>query len=396
MLILRLWNYIVGYLVIRVDGLSLEKFINLTISNGIFLWGIKRSGYTTMAACISISGFKKLKGIARKVRCRVRIVDKRGLPFLLVRLRHRKMLLMGLTAFLIILYGLSSFIWTVDVEGNVKVPENKLLNALAKYGIRPGAFKKGLDISAIENRLVIDIPDIWWVSIQLKGTRAIVKVVEAAQPPPMVDKDTPCNIVASKDGIIHKMVVLEGQPMVKEGDTVKKGQLLVSGVVEDPETLATRFVHAMAQVTARTWYEGQAVCSLDEGLTRRTGRKVVHKFIDMGRWVVEYQKEGIPFEHYEVEEKKVPFFGEGRFFPVTMIVREYYEVEKLPASASLQDLKEIAQKKAMEDVNKKIPSNAKVVDKQVKYDMIEGKEIKATVYVEVLEDIALEQKITVE
>ncbi len=386
----------VGYLIIRVDGLSLEKFINLTISNGIFLWGIKRSGYTTMTACISISGFKKLKGIARKVRCRVRIVDKRGLPFLLVRLRHRKMLLVGLTAFLIILYGLSSFIWTVDVEGNVKVPEDKLLNALAKYGIKPGAFKKGLDISAIENRLIIDVPDIWWASIQLKGTKAIVKVVEAAQPPPMVDKDTPCNIVASKDGIIHEMVVLEGQPVVKQGDTVKKGQLLVSGVVEDSETLTTRFVHAMAQVTARTWYEGQAVYSLDKGLTQRTGRKVVHRFLDMGQWVVEYQKGDIPFKQYEVEERKVPFFGEGRFFPITMIVREYYEVEKLPISASLQQLKEIAQKEAMEDVNKKIPPDAKIVDKRVKYDMIEDKEVKVTVYVEVLEDIAQEQKIIVE
>lgn len=396
MLILRLWNYLVGYLVIRVDGLSLEKFINLTINNGIYLWGIKRAGYTTMTACISIGGFKKLKGIARKVRCRVRIVDKRGLPFLLVRLRRRKMLLVGLTAFLIILYGLSSFIWTVDVEGNVKVPEDKLLNVLAKYGIKPGAYKKGLDISAIENRLVIDVPDIWWASIQLKGTRAIVKVVEAAQPPPMIDKDTPCNIVASKDGIIYEMVVLEGQPMVKQGDTVKKGQLLVSGVIEDPETMTTRLVHAMAQITARTWYEGQAVYSLEKGLTRRTGRKAVQRFLDMGQWVVEYQKEDIPFKYYEVEEKRVPFFGEGRFLPITMIVREYYEIERVPASASIQQLKEMAQKKAMEDVNKKIPSGAKIVDKRVKYDMIEGKEVKATVYVEVLEDIAQEQNITVE
>lgn len=396
MLILKVWNYIVGYLIIKVDGLSLEKFINLAVNNGIFLWGIKRSGYTSMTACISISGFKRLKGIVRKVRCRVRIVDKRGLPFLLLGLRRRKMLLVGLLAFFIILYGLSSFIWTVEVEGNAKVPEEKLLDVLAKYGIKPGAFKKGLDISAIENRLIIDVPDIWWASIQLKGTKAIVKVVEAVQPPPMVDKNIPCNIVASKDGIIYEMVVLEGQPMVKEGDTVKKGQLLVSGVIEDPETKTTRLVHAMAQVTARTWYEGQAVCYLDKGLTRRTGRKVVHRFIDIGRWVVEYQKEDIPFKHYEMEEKRVPFFGEGRFFPVTMVVREYYEVEMLPASASLQQLKEIAQRKAEEDVNKKIPSNTKIVDKRVKYDMIEGKGVKATVYVEVLEDIALEQKITVE
>jgi similar to stage IV sporulation protein len=212
----------------------------------------------------------------------------------------------------------------------------------------------------------------------------------------MVDKDTPCNIVASRDGIIQEMVVLEGQAVVKVGDTVKKGQLLVSGLFEDSDTLTSRFVHAMAQVKARTWYEGIGVCSLNKNFTRRTGRKAVHKFIDLGKWVVEYHREEIPFKQYEVEEKRVPFFGEGRFFPATMIVREYYEVEEVPKDAALQSVKQVAQKMAMDDVNKKIPSNAKVVDKQIKYDIIESEGIKAIVYVEVLEDIAQQQKITVE
>ena len=79
-----LWNFLKGYVVIRVDGLSLEKFINITVSRGIYLWGIKRQSYTSLTAKISISGFRQLRGISRKVRCRVRIVDKRGLPLLCI------------------------------------------------------------------------------------------------------------------------------------------------------------------------------------------------------------------------------------------------------------------------------------------------------------------------
>ena len=112
-----LWNFLVGYVVIRVEGLSLEKFINLTVSRGIHLWGIRRQNYTTLTARISIRGFRQLHSISRKIRCRIRIVDKRGLPFILFRYRNRKMLAVGMIICLLIIYGLSSFVWTVDVEG---------------------------------------------------------------------------------------------------------------------------------------------------------------------------------------------------------------------------------------------------------------------------------------
>jgi similar to stage IV sporulation protein len=83
-----LWNYLIGYVVISVKGVSLEKFINLTITNGIYLWGIQRQNYTTLTAKISIRGFRQLHGISNKIRCRIRIVEKRGLPFVLFRYRQ--------------------------------------------------------------------------------------------------------------------------------------------------------------------------------------------------------------------------------------------------------------------------------------------------------------------
>ncbi len=393
---LRLWNYIIGYLVIRVEGLSLEKFINLAVSKGIHLWKIDRASYSTLTACINIEGFKKLRSVTRIVGCRVKILDKRGLPCLINRFKHRKMLVVGLVFFLIILYGLSSFIWNVEVEGTVKISPEDVMEHLAQNGIKPGAFKGGLNLLAIENRMIIDMPELLWISIQLKGTKAIVKIVETATPPSMIDKNVPCNIVASKDGIIDKMVVLEGQPAVNVGDTVRKGQLLVSGVIEDTETSSIRYVHAMAQVIGRTWYEGKGSCSRSKTITKRTGRKAVCKYMDFGKWVLEYDIEEIPFKKYEVEEKKIQMFGEGRFFPISMLIKEYYEVEELPQSVQLEIMKQKAQEKAWEQVEEKIPSHVKIVDKRMKCDMIDGESIEAIVYVEVLEDIALQKEIEVD
>lgn len=393
MLFFKLWNYLLGYLVIRVEGLSLERFINLTVSKGIYMWDIDRHSYTALTACINISGFKNLKKIVRTSRCRVRILEKRGLPFILVRFKKRRMLVVGLSVFLIIIYGLSSFIWSIEIEGAVRISEEKLLQNLAKHGIRHGAYKRNLDTSSIANKVVIDMPELWWVSIQLKGTKALVRVVETQNPPPMIDRSIPCNIVAAKDGIIHEMLVLEGEPVVKVGDTVRKGQLLVSGVIEDQETYDVRYVHAMAEINARTWYEGTGTWGFDKPVTKRTGRKAVQKFLDLGKWVIEYHVDEIPFKKYEVSEKRVPFIDQRGLIPITMIVREYYEVEEIQSDTKLQRVKEKASDIAYQNARKIIPDHVKVVDKRVKYDIIEGKEVKATVYIEAIEDIAQKQKI---
>ena len=92
MIFLKAWNYFLGYVVISVNGLSLEKFINLCVSRGIKLWGIRRISYTSLTAKIGIRDFKSLPPIVRRVGCRVKIIDKRGFPFG-IRFRHRKMLI---------------------------------------------------------------------------------------------------------------------------------------------------------------------------------------------------------------------------------------------------------------------------------------------------------------
>ena len=74
-------------------------------------------------------------------------------------------------------------------------------------------------------------------------------------------------------------------------------------------------------------------------------------------------------------------------------MREYYEVEELKSNTKLQDAKTKAYDMAYRSASKKVPENAKVVDKKVKYDIIENIEVKATVYLEAIEDIAVQQTI---
>lgn len=376
-----LWNFLVGYVIIRVEGLSLEKFINLTVSRGIHLWGIRRQNYTTLTARISIRGFRQLHSISRKIRCRIRIVDKRGLPFILFRYRNRKMLAVGMIICLLIIYGLSSFVWTVDVEGVEDIDPHKLLLELESLGVQPGVFKPRIDSMSIENQLIVRFPELSWASLEVRGSRAILRVKESVLPPDLVDKDTPCNIVAAKDGIIHKMIVLDGQAVAEPGQTVKKGQLLVSGIIDHPDTIGVRYVHSMGQIMARTWYQETVEMSLIEPYRQRTGRKSEIKYIGWDRFKIPYQKEEISFTDFDLEVQEDGFF----------LTEIYYEIEVIHWKNSMAELKLKLEEMAVEAARKSMPPGAKIIDKKVKYDMIDSEKAIAVINIEALEDIAMQQ-----
>ncbi len=395
LIFLKIWNYFLGYLVIRVDGLSLEKFINLCVSRGVKLWGIKRINYTSLTANISIKDFKSLPPIVRIVRCKVKIKEKRGFPFLAYRFRHRKMLIAGMLIFLVILYILSSIIWVVEVEGAQKVDEEVIYKLLEQKGVKAGVYKGKLNLWDIENQLLIELPELSWVSIELKGTKAIVRVVEGVKPPKLIDTSTPCNIVASKDGIIHQPIVMEGELVVEVGDTVRKGQLLVSGIIEHQDTQIVRYVHARANIWARTWYEGKGQADFSSVLKTRTGRKITHKVLETKNWQINIDTPDIPFDEYEVEEKRQPLLGGDGDKGLAWVIRDYYEVKRSSGRDIDRIAKEKASEEAMENALKNIPNGAKIIDKKFKYDIIKDIGYKAIVYVEVLEDIAEQIELSV-
>lgn len=87
----------------------------------------------------------------------------------------------------------------------------------------------------------------------MKGTNIIVTIVEAEEKPKIINKDEYCNIVANKKGMVTKITANSGTAIVKVGDIVEKGDILIGGYMEGKYT-GTRYVHAKGKVEARVWY----------------------------------------------------------------------------------------------------------------------------------------------
>ena len=61
-----LWDYIIGYVNVVIEGYYIERFINICISKKILLWNIKRRKASILYANINVKDFKRLRAIAKK------------------------------------------------------------------------------------------------------------------------------------------------------------------------------------------------------------------------------------------------------------------------------------------------------------------------------------------
>ena len=252
---LALWYSLRGYVRIRAKGFSAERFMNMAAFRGVYLWDIAYEGaaVTMKAAGDSLD---ILEACAQKTGCSMEVLGWGGLPAFLRRFRRRQVWSAGLLLFAAGLYLLSSFIWTVRVEGNERLETAELLSACEDLGVKPGVWKRGVDTAEVTNRLLVQFSDISWVSVSIKGTDVTIKLAETIEKAERIDRETPCDIVASADGVIVQITAERGTPKVKPGDVVKKGDVLISSellIGLEGEEQHTEYTAAEGAVTARIW-----------------------------------------------------------------------------------------------------------------------------------------------
>ena len=247
-----------GYLLVSIRGYSTERFINLCSNRSILIWNLKKTdeGYQCN---ITVKGYRQLKPVIRKTKTLPYIKKKIGFPFLVHRYRNRKVFFFGILMFFCIVYVMSLYIWDIGISGQYSHTSEAIIEYLDSIDVKTGVMKKNIDCQNIEKLIRKEYNDIGWVSAEIKGTRLLIKITETNMPAPYEEKTEPCHIIAGKDGIITSIITRKGIPKVKAGDIVKKGDILVSGVVEivgDNDILLKKEpVIADADITMKSYYE---------------------------------------------------------------------------------------------------------------------------------------------
>lgn len=328
----RLTNLARGLVRIQIVGPSPEQLLNLCAMSGISFWSAKPEDEFTLQITIHKESLDQVQALAERVQCTLKVQGKKGAPFFLRRFRKRYTLLAGLVISMFALLCSSLFIWEFEVTGNETISSAQILNILEEEGVGIGTYWPSLVSDSIRSKVLVKIPELSWMTVNVRGSRAEVIVRERVLKPELVHDKEVTHVLAEKSGIVTEMRVYRGTPLVKPGDTVVSGDVLVSATVRSalaPE----RNVRAMADVYARTWYEITSACPMETAVKQYSGKKKTKTALVIGdKRINFYLSGGIIEDSCDkiIKETKLAL-GDVFSLPV-MLVQEQYEFYDTVAS----------------------------------------------------------------
>lgn len=392
MFIKIIFNYIIGYIRISIEGYYIERFINICGNEKITIWNLKRNKNVKLELNIGIKDLKKVAQIAKQTKCKMKIIKKKGLPFLFNRYRKRKLFFVFLLVIIIGLGISSNFVWNIQIVEEDKESIENLYQDVVESGLEIGKMKSKINTKDIINKVRLKRNDIAWMGIELKGTNAIVKVVKATAKPEIVDDNEYCNIVSDKQGIITKVNAQNGTIAVKVGDTVNVGTTLINGWMEGKYT-GLRYVHAKGEIQAKVWHTKNKKILYNDTEKTETGN-IENKYqIKINNFEINLSKRLSKFEIYDtiVLENKFKIFSDF-YLPISLVKITNKEIKEEQKNYNVEQAKNLGIEQLQEELDNEIEDKSKVVNKIINtYEKEDGIEVYVTY--EVLEDIGTNEKI---
>lgn len=372
-------KYKSGIITIEIQSLIPEKFVNLMWKNGVYIRNIKKKSITTMTMEISLKDYDKIEDIAKRTKTKIRIVGRRGLAFFLIKIKRRIALVAGIILFIGIIYYLSTFIWNIEISSDKYLSPYEIRQELNSYGIKPGISKKSVNVYDIEGKLMKNNDSIMWVKARIEGANLKISAAERQSPPTIIPEDGPCNLVARRDGEVVRVYTTAGTPVVKQGDMIRQGQILVKG--EQGKEGATYAVHAVGDVICRTFYEEVKEAKINEIKKERTGKKDSNVYIELGGKKLYLKKSTNKFAKYDKIE-------ESKFFTRT---ETFYEVKETTINNDPKMVVEDTANQLYSKICSNLDKSVKIIDKIVSYEA--GDTYKVRVLVVAEENVALKESI---
>lgn len=260
-----------GSLLIQVWSASGERFFTLCAREGVVFRRVKALDADLFEAWISAGDFFALRRCAFRTSSRIRILCRRGLPFAAKKLTRRWMLMLGAALSVAAVLWLTGCIWTIRVDGCRETTQGEILQLLEQAGLKTGARRAGLSVRELRNHVIGGSDKLSYLTINFRGTQALIQVWERKETPRSIPQEEPCDILSDKTGVILRLRVRQGTACVQVGDAIQPGDRIAEGRMLGAAG-ELRQVHAMAEADLRTWYtirtaipaEVQAFSALEE------------------------------------------------------------------------------------------------------------------------------------
>jgi len=375
-----------GYVVCSIIGKHIELFINMAVNQKLEFWDFQVLKNDQAVFSISLSDFFKLRPILKKTYTRIHVQQKVGLPFVFVRLGRRKGIATGIIFFFIILYLLSSMVWTINIEGNKVIKDAEIFQAMRELGIHRGMFKYQLpNYNVLQEQLEARLPQASWIGVKVSGTHLQLTVSEKVIPSKTKSLG-PQHIVSNRNAVIIKILAEKGIPVVQVNDRVKKGDILISGLLGSSEE--QQAVTAIGEVRGLVWYQSNITIPLTQQWEEYTGELIEREYLSIGKRMIKIKGEKIvPFKKYQsIYSQKVAKLKNYQV-PLTFIHEKVLEYKEHTKKLTEKEAVDLAIEQAKKDLLHKVAAGSLIKEQKVLRQSVENGKVKLEVLFEVDEDI---------
>lgn len=246
---------------IELTSADIPSVINTITANGIPVEQVKYQTDLVVDLCVRKEHLRSVQALCEKRGEEISVIKKRGFGEKTHWVRRRPVLVLGLFVILLLAYLLPTRIYFVKVEGNETLPDGLILSAAEECGITFGALRRGIRSEQVKNALLESLPQLKWAGVNTYGCVAVISVRERETTEESAQQHSVSSIVASRDGVITSLTVLNGSGMCQVGQAVTEGQVLISGYTDCG--ICIQVDRAEGEVFAQTYRELTAITPLE-------------------------------------------------------------------------------------------------------------------------------------
>ena len=254
---LEFWKFLSGMVIVEGTSAAPEKMLEDILLSGIALLHVEQKDELTYRFLIHRRNYNVLSKMFQRQGNSLRIVRRKGLYWSIKAFWHRPVLMASILFLLSVSVFLPSRIFFVRVDGNTNMPDRLILSAAEDCGIRFGVSRKQVRSESLKNALLTAVPQLQWAGVNTSGCVATITVRERIPVEESSEQRIVSNLIAERDGYILSTTVTSGTSYVKPGETVSKGQLLISGLTDCG--ICIRASRAEGEILAQTIRKVSAV-----------------------------------------------------------------------------------------------------------------------------------------
>lgn len=249
---------------------ELNRFIKKCIDNNINLYNINYKK-DKIIILIDVKDYFKIKKL--NYYSKIRVVKYDGILNIKKTLKDNSFYILIIILSFIWMNLLTNYIVDIEIIHSNSSIRRLLKEELGKNNIKKYSLAYSFEeLENITKKILADNKNnLEWISIKKDGMKYIIRAEERIIKTEVAD-DKPRDIVAIKDAYITKVISSKGNILVRQGEYVKKGTVLISGKI----TLYDNVVgttSATGSVYGNVWYESKIEIPKELATEKMTGKK---------------------------------------------------------------------------------------------------------------------------